>query len=82
MPGAAGYYLDNRGPGGDGTLCVIYNARETDLTLDLHPGTWELWVDGVSSFRWKEGIPLSGSITVPPCSAMILSQDGMLDKGE
>ena len=81
-PGAVGYYLDNRGPGGDGTLCVIYNASEQPLTHELLPGTWELWADGESSFRWKEHRFLSGNITVAPCSAMILSQDGMLDKGE
>ena len=80
--GAAGYYLDNRGPEGDGTLCVIYNARPEPLTHTLLPGFWELWADGENSFRWKESITLSGSITVPACSAMILSQDGILDKGD
>ena len=80
--GAAGYYLDNRGPGGDGTLCVIYNANLQPIAHNLLPGSWELWADGESSFRWQEKITLSGTITIPPCSAMILSQDGILDKGD
>ena len=80
--GEVGFYLDNRGPCGDGTLCVIYNANLCPITHSLLPGNWELWADGESSFRWKENITLSGTVTVAPCSAMILSQDGILDKGE
>ena len=75
--GAAGYYLDNRGPDGDGTLCVIYNANPESITHDLLPGDWELWADGENSFLWKEDRMLRGTITVPGCSAMILSQDGI-----
>ena len=81
-PGAAGYYLDNRGPDGDGCLCVIYNANTAPLPFTLPPGDWALWADGENSFRWKEAISLSGSITLPPTSAMILSQDGIAHKGE
>ena len=81
-PGAAGYYLDNRGPDGDGSLCVIYNANTVPLRHNLLPGSWEIWADGENSFRWKEGTSVSGCITVPPLSAMILSQDGIAHKGE
>ena len=81
-PGAAGYYLDNRGPEGDGSLCVIYNAGTQPLSHTLLPGSWEIWADGENSFRWKENTSVSGTITVPPLSAMILSQDGIVHKGE
>ena len=81
-PGAAGFYLDNRGPEGDGTLCIIYNANMFEITRELPAGSWEIWADGESSFRFQEGKSIQGSVSVPPCSAMILSQDGILDKGE
>ena len=80
--GAAGYYLDNRGPGSNSTLCVIYNANTTPITHALLPGDWEIWADGENSFLRKEGRKISGTVTVPAFSAMILSQDGILRKGD
>lgn len=74
-PHVLGAYRDNSCHGRKGILCTIYNAGTTPVTHSLCPGTWQLCADGENSFLWQQDRFVSGSVTVPPVSAMILRKE-------
>ena len=67
-----GLYMNNTGPTRQGMLCMIYNADTVPITHGLCAGQWETCITGTDSFCWQHPRSLSGSVTVPPVSAMIL----------
>ena len=72
---AAAVCLDNRGESSQWeTLLMAFCCGEQAQQLMLPEGKWQVLVDGDSAFQWKLHIPLSGSCTVPPKSALILGR--------
>ena len=74
-PNCVGISLDNTG--GDSPwdkLLLIFNAGSQDQKVNLPKGTWQVLVDGESSFRWKESVTCTGAAPLPPVSAMILGR--------
>lgn len=74
-PGCVGISLDNR----DGTkwdkILLIVHTGKTPEEIRLPHGTWQVLVDDVSSFRWKEKKILSDpSVQALPVSALILGR--------
>ena len=74
-PGCVGISLDNR----DGTkwdkILLIVHTGKTPEEIRLPHGTWQVLVDDVSSFRWKEKKILSDpSVHALPVSALILGR--------
>ncbi len=55
-------------------LLLIFNCSDTDRSLALPEGSWQVLADGSSSFRWQESLLINGSCTVPGCSALILGK--------
>ncbi len=70
----AGYLLDNSGNSPWHTLALIYNASLETVSVYLPEGTWEVLVDGESSFLWQNPGTVEHVVAVPPVSALILGQ--------
>lgn len=73
-PGVVGFFVDNcEGEGcttwksvtGWKRLCVIYNSTDVIVEKDLPDGTWEVLLDGESSFCWKEEICAEKAVAAP-----------------
>lgn len=55
-------------------LYIVYNAREEALPVELPGGEWEVLVDDSSSFLWENALPVEGTVSVKPVSALVLGQ--------
>lgn len=73
-PDCAAVLLDNSGESPWRRLFLAYNAGGTAVSLDLPEGSWELLADGDSSFKWQSPAEVTGPVTLPPVSALILGQ--------
>lgn len=59
------FYVDNTGNAWD-TLAVYYNSTSEKQKCKLPDGTWELLVDGNSSWLWKNPVQVSGTQEIEP----------------
>lgn len=59
------FYVDNTGNAWD-TLAVCYNSTSEEQEFELPDGTWELLLDGNSSWLWKNPIQVQGTQEVEP----------------
>ena len=55
-------------------VLLVCSANDGPVEVPLPGGTWQVLVDERSSFRWQEPGALSGSVTVPPVSALIFGR--------
>jgi len=72
-PNFAGISMDNSGQRWNKILLLV-NAGNEAQQLILPFGCWQVLVDAVSSFRWKEHKVVSGAVEVKPVSALILGR--------
>ena len=74
--GVVSMHLDNRAslePCRWKEVYMVFNSRQSDITVSLPEGEWELLLAGAESFLWKEHPKAGGSeVEVAPVSAMIL----------
>ena len=71
----AAVLLDNVGPGSQwSVLYLCFNAGERTISLSLPEGVWEELADGMSSFLWRDPRVLSGTVSLPPGTALILGR--------
>ena len=56
------------------TLLLIFHTGTQAKEIALPEGRWQVLVDGISSFRWKEHIFLQDTARISPVSALILGQ--------
>lgn len=59
------FYVDNTGNAWD-TLAVYYNSTSEKQKCKLPDGTWELLVDGNSSWLWKNPVQVQGTQEIEP----------------
>ena len=55
-------------------LLLCFNCGSENQKVELPAGTWQLLVDGGSSFRWQTCVLAGNKITLPPLSALFLGK--------
>lgn len=75
--GFVGFFVDNRGKGAPDTwktLCILYNRRETPVSVLLEGDGWEVLADGKDSFLWKNPGKIRKEAQVAPVSILVLGK--------
>ena len=75
--GFVGFFVDNRGKGAPDTwktLCILYNRRETPVSVPLEGDGWEVLADGKDSFLWKNPGKIRKEAQVAPVSILVLGK--------
>jgi pullulanase len=73
-PNCVGVSLDNAGKSTWDKLVVICNANREAQQAALPGGSWQILVDGESSFRWQTPGTVSGAVRVEPVSVLVLGR--------
>ena len=74
-PGCVGITLDNRdGKNRWKKILLLFHTGAQAQSVPLPSGTWQILADDTSSFRWRELHTASGTVTLPPVSALIAAQ--------
>lgn len=83
-PGVAGFFVDNYEAQGSTAwksenrwkrLCVIYNSTDAVVEKELPDGTWELLLDGESSFCWQKEVCAEKAVAAPHSVAVFGESD-------
>ena len=55
-------------------LLLIYNGENYEQSVPLPAGTWQILIDGTSSFRWEQVDTITSSVLMQPFSDCILGR--------
>jgi len=56
------------------TLHLLFNGSTAAQQIPLPAGQWQILADAESTFRWQAPVSVSGSVTLPPISVLILGE--------
>jgi len=73
-PGCVGVILDNTDGGSWSEILFIFHAGDEPVSVRLPEGSWQILVDGDTSFHWAITQTVHDYVSVPETSALILGR--------